>query len=257
MASQALLREFPEPGVALLTLNRPEHLNAVTMTLQEELDGVLSELEADPDVRCVVITGAGDRAFSAGYDVHEMAGWSEEELLDSLLRREPWIWHVATTPVPTIAALNGLAWGVGAIFATAVDVRIGCPATRLRFTAGSHGGANATWSLPRLVGRGIALELLMTAREVTAEEAERVGLLNRVVDASALIDSAVETARQIAENPVPGTRAIKQLVHEHEGRRLEERFEAENLLMRTDLRPRSVSELYADFLRDAGEVEQG
>lgn len=257
MASARLLRESPEPGVVLLTINRPEQLNAVTMELQEELDAVLTELEADPEIRCVVITGAGERAFSAGYDVHEMADWSEDELLASLQRREPWIWHFATTPLPMIAALNGIAWGVGAIFATAVDVRIGCPGTRLRFTAGSHGGANATWSLPRLIDRGIALELLMTAREVDADEAQRIGLLNHVVERSELIDSALATARLIARNPTAGTRAIKRLVREHEGRPLEERFEAENLAMRTDLRPKPVSELYAEFLADGGEPGTG
>ena len=248
MASTELLRELPEPGVALLTLNRPDRLNAVTMALQEELDEALTELESDPAVRCVVITGAGDRAFSSGYDVHEMADWSEEELLAGLERREPLIWHAASTPVPVIAAVNGITYGIGAIMATAFDLRIGCPDTVFRFTAGAHGGANATWSLPQLVGRGLASELLMTARDVGAEEARDIGLLNRVVDSSALIDTALEIARRISENPPPGTRAIKKLLREHDGRRLPDRFLAENLMMRGELRPRPISELYADFL---------
>src|SRR5262245_66676995 len=115
MASNELLRELVEPGVALLTLNRPVALNAVTMSLQEELDDALTELESDSEIRCIVLTGAGDRAFSAGYDVREMADWSEEELMAGLERREPWIWHAATTTVPLIVALNGITYGVGAI----------------------------------------------------------------------------------------------------------------------------------------------
>jgi 2-(1,2-epoxy-1,2-dihydrophenyl)acetyl-CoA isomerase len=255
MASAQLLREFPEPGVVLLTLNRPEQLNAVTMSLQEELDDALTKLESDPDVRCVVLTGAGDRAFSAGYDVREMANWSEEELLAGLERREPWIWHAATTPLPMIVALNGLTYGVGAIIATGADVRIGCPATVFKFTAGAHGGANATWTLPTIVGRGLAAELLMTARDVGSEEARDIGLLNRVVDSSVLLDTALNLARQIAENPPPGTRAIKRLLREHEGRTIADRFLAENLAMRGELRPRPISELYADFLKESGEAE--
>jgi 2-(1,2-epoxy-1,2-dihydrophenyl)acetyl-CoA isomerase len=250
MASDQLLVDRPETGVALVTLNRPEQLNAVTVAMQSELDTTLTEIESDPGVSCVVITGAGERAFSAGYDVHEMADWSAEDLRSSLERREPWIWHLAETPVPVIAALNGVTYGVGAILATAVDMRIGCPNTRLRFTAGSHGGANATWSLPPLVGRGMAAELLMTAREVEPEEAERIGLVNRVVDASALVDSALETATLIAANPRSGTRAIKRLLRERDGRSLHEALEAENLAMRTELAPRPISELYADFLGD-------
>jgi 2-(1,2-epoxy-1,2-dihydrophenyl)acetyl-CoA isomerase len=255
MASAQLLREFLEPGVAVLTLNRPEQLNAVTMSLQEELDDALTELESDADVRCVVLTGAGDRAFSAGYDVREMAEWSEEELLAGLERREPWIWHAATTPVPLIAALNGITYGVGAIIATGADIRIGCPKTVFKFTADAHGGANATWTLPTIVGRGLASELLMTARDVEAEEAHQIGLLNRVVDSSSLLDAAVDLARQIAENPPAGTRAIKRLLREHEGRTIADRFLAENLAMRGELRPRPISELYADFLEESGDAD--
>ena len=199
--------------------------------------------------------GAGDRAFCSGYDVHEMADWSEDELLASLERREPWIWHVATTPVPVIAALNGLTYGVGAIIATAVDVRVGCPATDFRFTAGAHGGANATWTLPAIVGKGIAGEPLMTAREVGAEESKEIGLLNRVVDASELLE-LLAIARQIADNPPAGPRAIKRLLREHTGSSLADRFEAENLAMRTELRPGPISNLYADFLEAPSEAKR-
>lgn len=247
-SGEELLVDHAGDGVAVITLNRADRMNAVTMELQNRLDDALTQLESDPEVRCVVLTGAGDRAFSAGYDVHEMAPWSSDELLLALLERERWIWHVATTPVPVIAALNGITYGVGAIIACAVDIRIGCPSTAFRFTAGAHGGANATWSLPSLVGRGKAAELLLTARVVEAPEAERIGLLDRVVGSGQLLEDALATAQAIAANPPAGTRAIKQLLREHVGRGLGERFVAENIAMRTTLRPRPVAELYEDFL---------
>jgi len=251
MSTDELLIDRPADGVAVLTLNRPEALNAVTMLLQRRLHETLAELGSDPGVRCIVLTGAGERAFSAGYDVHEMGPWSADELMLALLAREEWVWGVASHPQPIVAALNGLTYGVGAIMASSVDVRIGHPGTTWRFTAGQHGGANATWSLPSLVGRGRAAELLMTSRKVDAVEAERIGLLDRVVASpEQLLPAAIDTAAAIAASPPAGTRAIKRLLREHVGRTIEEAFVAENIAMRTELRPRPVGELYADFLAD-------
>lgn len=243
--SDELLVERTGDGVVVLTLNRPRAHNAVTMGLQAELDAALSSLEDDASVGAVVLTGAGERAFSAGYDLKEMADWDADELLDSLGRRETWLGHLAATPLPTVCALNGLAYGVGAIIASTVDVRIGGPASVLRFTAGAHGGANATWSLPAIVGPARAAELLMTARPIAPDEAERIGLLNRLVGAGEVLDAAVETARLIAANPPGGVRAIKELVRASAGRTREEAFAAENLVMRTTLRPRPIREVYA------------
>jgi 2-(1,2-epoxy-1,2-dihydrophenyl)acetyl-CoA isomerase len=258
MAEDELLVDRPAPGVVVLTLNRPERLNAVTLGLQRTLDHALSELSEDADVRCLILTGAGDRAFSAGYDVHEMAGWDADELLLVLLEREQLIWNVSACPLPIIAALNGVVYGVGAIMASAVDFRIGTAGTVWRFTAGEHGGANATWSLPGLVGRSRAAELLMTSRSVAAAEAERIGLLDRVVDGrDALLPVALELAEAIAANPPAATRAIKQLLREHVGRTVEDNFIAENLKMRTALRPRPVGELYADFLAGRERPDMG
>lgn len=240
-----LLVDRAADGVAVVTLNRPDTLNAITMELQRELDSALTQLEDEEAVRCLVLTGAGDRAFSSGYDLREMAAWSADDLLLAMIERETWIWHVATSPLPTIAALNGVTFGAGAIIASAVDIRFGCAATRLRFTAAAYGGANATWSLPSVVGRARAAELLLSAREVDAAEAEAIGLLNRVVPTDRLLDSAVELAHQIASNPPAGTRAVKRLLREHAGRSLSDRYAAENLAMRTELRPRPISELYA------------
>jgi len=250
MTSSDLLCERPEPGVALLTLNRPERLNAVTMSLQEQLDARLSELESDGETRCIILTGAGDRAFSAGYDIHEMSAWSADELLQALPTREQHIAHLGATDLPIVIALNGLAYGIGAVIASLGDIRIGAVDSVLSFSSARQGGAQATWSLPSLVGRGRASELLLTARKVSAADAAQIGLLNQVVAGDDLRGAAIATAAAIADNPPVTTRAIKRLLREHVGQSLEARFAAENTAMHTELRPRAVGEIYADFLGD-------
>jgi 2-(1,2-epoxy-1,2-dihydrophenyl)acetyl-CoA isomerase len=233
-------------GVAVITLSAPERRNAVTMEMQAGLDAALVQADAD-DVRAIVLTGAGDRAFSAGYDLAEMDGWSADALLLGLLERERWIWRFSTQPIPIVAAVGGVAYGWGAITATACDLRIGSADSVIRFSSARFGGANATWTLPQLIGRGRAAELLMTARPVPAEEAERIGLLNRVAaEGEDLLDVALESARLIAANPANGIRAIKRLLREHDGRSFHDRFIAENLVMRTELRPHAAPPLPAN-----------
>ncbi|MCW3041612.1 MAG: crt 17 [Solirubrobacterales bacterium] len=244
MSSDELLVTRGGDGISVVTLNRPASLNAITMSLQERLDDVISTVENDGYTRCLVVKGAGGRAFSSGYDLHEMAAWSADDLLLRLLERERWVWHFATASVPIVVALGGVAYGAGAILASAADIRVGSTETRIKFTAAAYGGANATWTLPALVGRGAAAELLLTARTVHAEEAEAMGLLNRVVDPDTLDDASTELAEQIAANPAAGTRAIKRLLREHSGRSVEDCFVTENLLMRTDLRPEPIVETY-------------
>ncbi|WP_051471217.1 enoyl-CoA hydratase/isomerase family protein [Patulibacter minatonensis] len=239
-----LLLDRLDDGVVLLTLNRPDSLNAITMAMQSDLDEAIGELETEDDVRAVVITGAGERAFSAGYDLHEMADWSADELLLCLIKRERWLWHLVETRLPIVAALNGLSFGAGAIISAGVDLRVGCPETKVRFTAASYGGANATWCLPPLVGSGRAAELLLTARVLEAVEAEQIGFLNALVAQKDVVSCAVRMASAVAANPPEGTQAIKRLMREHRGRDTQDRFEAENLVMRTDLRPRPISEVY-------------
>lgn len=232
----------------MVTLNRPAALNAVTLACQRMLDDVLTELNGDRDVRCIVLTAVGDRAFCAGYDLHEMADWDEDQMMRALVAREELIWRWVSTPLPVIVALNGIAYGFGAILASAVDIRFGCSEATMRFTAGRYGGANATWLLPDLVGRGRATEILMSARPVTSSEAERIGLLDRVLPRPELLPAALETATVIASYPPAGVRAIKRLVREHEGHTVERRFAAENHAMRTELRPGRIRDLYDGFL---------
>jgi len=236
------------PGVALLTLNRPGARNALDTDLQRRLDRELRSLEADPAIRCLVFTGAGDAAFSAGYDIHELARLSPDEVTLALLQREEWMWRYASLRVPTIAAVNGVAHGAGALLACALDIRLGCERSDFRFTAGAYNGANATWSLPLLVGLPRAKELLFTSRRVDAATAERIGLINRVVPSGALLDEALALAAEIAANPPGGVAETKRLLHAGPGKGLQDRYEAENVVMRTTLRPKPMPELFARFL---------
>src|SRR5205814_8493728 len=199
MAYEYILSERLD-GVALITLNRPEKLNALSFPLMQELGDALTGFEEDDGIKAVILTGAGDRAFSAGADIHEMAGLSSEELAARGEVRGRATWHIATFVKPLIGAINGLAYGGAALLSSTLDLRIGCERTAFRFLAASYGRVNSTWSLPLLVGLPKAKELLYTGRVVAPEEAERIGLLNQDVPATRLIDTCLEIGQMIATN---------------------------------------------------------
>jgi enoyl-CoA hydratase/carnithine racemase len=216
MAYEFILSERMH-DVALITLNRPEKLNALSFGLVRELDEALTEFEKDDAVKAVILTAAGERAFSAGADIHEMAGLSSEELAQRQAFRSEATWHVATFAKPLIGAINGLAYGGAALLSSSLDLRIGCEKTQFRFLAASYGRVNSTWSLPLLVGLPKAKELLYTGRVVAAEEAERIGLLNQIVPAARLVETAVEIGQMIAKNDARMVQGIKRLLHEQIG----------------------------------------
>ena len=139
-------------GAAIITLNRPDKLNALSFPLMQEVDHALTEWEEDDAVKAVIITGAGDRAFSAGADIHEMADLSSEELAKRTERRGEITWHIADYAKPIIGAINGLAYGGAALLSSSLDFRIGCEKTQFRFLAASYGRVNSTWSLAMAVG---------------------------------------------------------------------------------------------------------
>src|SRR5213075_42862 len=153
-------------GCALITLNRPEKLNALSFGLMSELGHALTEYEADDAIKAAILTGAGDRAFSAGADIHEMAGLSSEELAERSDIRGRISWHIANYSKPLIGAINGLAYGGAALLSSSLDLRIGCEKTQFRFLAASYGRVTSTWSLPALVGVPKAKELLYTGGPV-------------------------------------------------------------------------------------------
>jgi enoyl-CoA hydratase/carnithine racemase len=247
MAYEFILTEHFD-GAAVITLNRPDKLNALSYPLVRELDDALTQYEADADIKAVILTGAGDRAFSAGADIHEMAGLSAEELAARQEVRGRATWHVATFGKPLIGAINGLAYGGAALLSSTLDLRIGCERTAFRFLAASYGRVNSTWSLPLLVGLPKAKELLYTGRIVAAEEAERIGLLNQVVPAARLLDTALETAQMIAKNDARMVQGIKRLLHEEIGMGWRQRYDSEEEARATWLAAGHPRDGFKDFL---------
>ena len=252
MTYQNILAETVEGGVGVVTLNRPAVLNALSYDLARELDEALTGFEDDANIRCVVVTGAGEKAFSAGADIKEMAAADPQVLAERQRDRSKWTWHLANLKVPTIGAMNGLAYGGGAVLASSLDLRIGCERSRFRFLAASYGRLNSTWSLPVLVGWPRAKELLYTARVVEAEEAAQIGLLNKIVPADALREAALEMGRQIAANTPEMVQGIKWLLHEDLGRSWKEMYEAERTALSSTHRPPPVAEGFAEFLSRKG-----
>jgi 2-(1,2-epoxy-1,2-dihydrophenyl)acetyl-CoA isomerase len=241
-----------QDGIALITLNRPEKLNALSFELMRELDTELTQIETDDTVQVVILTGTGERAFSAGADIHEMAGLSAEELSARQAFRNGATWHIASFAKPVIGAINGLAYGGAALLSSTLDLRIGCERTAFRFLAASYGRVNSTWSLPLLVGLPKAKELLYTGRVVHAEEAEKIGLLNQVVPAAKLLDSAFDMARMIAANDGRMVQGIKRLLHEDIGLGWRERYENEEQARATWLTSSHPREGFKDFLSRKG-----
>src|SRR5215813_1363772 len=251
MGYEYILTERLE-GVALITLNRPEKLNALSFGLVRELDEELTRLEDDDAIKAVILTGAGDRAFSAGADIHEMAGLSSEELARRSDTRGRISWHIASYTKPLIGAINGLAYGGAALLSSSLDLRIGCEKTQFRFLAASYGRVNSTWSLPALVGMPKAKELLFTGRAVGVEEAERIGLLNQVVPSAKLIESAVEMGQMIAKNDARMVQGIKRLLHEGMGMDWQERYDLEDEARATWLTSGHPRDGFKDFLARKG-----
>lgn len=185
------LRLDVRDGIGTLTLHRPAQRNALNAALLRELEGVLTHWERDESVRAIVLTGSGDKAFAAGADIAEVAQWTVQDGLAAAMQRLND--RIENCPKPTLAALNGAALGGGLELAMACDLRIaaehatlGLPETAL----GVLPGAGGTQRLSRLVGAGRALEMVLTGRALSADQAERYGLVTSVVPADQLLPTA-------------------------------------------------------------------
>ena len=251
MTYQNILTERIEK-IAVLTMNRPEKLNALSYELACELDEELTKLENDDDVRAVILTGAGPRAFSAGGDIMQMVKSTQEEMAARTEVRREANWHLATFTKPIIGAINGLAYGAGAQLTTMLDIRIGCEHAEIQFLAAKYGRANSTWSLPLVVGMPKAKELLYTGRPVKAEEAERIGLLNQVVPCAKLREASIAMAKQISENDPRMVQGIKRLLNDDVGLGWRERFDAEQNARKNKLKANSPREGFKAFLERKG-----
>jgi len=239
-------------NVALITLNRPEKLNALSYELAADLDQELGQIESDDGIRCVVLTGSGPRAFSSGGDIMQMVKSTPEEMAARTEKRREMNWHLATFTKPIIGAINGIAYGAGAQLTTMVDVRIGCEHAEIQFLAAKYGRANSTWSLPLVVGMPKAKELLFTGRPIKAEEALSIGLLNQVVPCAQLREASLAMAQQIAANDARMVQGIKKLLDEGVGAPWRERFDNEQNARKTKLKANSPREGFRAFLEKKG-----
>lgn len=214
------LYEQDEKGIATITLNRPERLNALTFEVYRELTDTFAALRDEGDVRVVVITGAG-RAFCSGGDVHDIIGELFSRDIEGLLEFTRMtcelIQNIRALPKPVIASLNGTTAGAGACIALASDLRIASENARIAFLFVKVGLAGtdmlASYLLPRVVGLSKATEILYTGDFVTAAEAERMGLYNRVVPADQLQTATREFAERLARGPAFALGKTKEMLN--------------------------------------------
>jgi 2-(1,2-epoxy-1,2-dihydrophenyl)acetyl-CoA isomerase len=223
-----------EDGVAFVTLDRPDVLNAFDEVLGRELLDVIGAASSNEEIRCIVMTGAG-RAFSAGEDLgalmsHYEAGRAPDHAAILSARYNPLIRALRGAPKPIVAAVNGVAAGAGASIALACDFRVASQNAKLVFAFTKVGlvpDSAAAWLLARMVGEATALELVTTGRTVTADEALKLGLFTSVVAPDELDDSARALATGLARGPVLALALTKKLVLGALDRSLDEQLAAE------------------------------
>jgi enoyl-CoA hydratase/carnithine racemase len=221
-------------GVVTLTLNRPDRLNALTFDVYVELRDVFRQLDVEPGVRAVVITGAG-KAFCSGGDVHDIIGALFDRdfkgLLDFTRLTGDLVLAIRQCRRPVVAALNGTVAGAGAVIAAASDFRIGAESAKIAFLFTKVGlsGADmgAAWLLPRIVGLGHATDLLMTGDFIDAAEAHRIGLYHRVVPDGEVLPAARALAERLARGPSFSLEITKDALNREAAMTLESAIEAE------------------------------
>lgn len=212
---QTLIYEKKE-NIGVLTINRPQRMNAISNELTSELKKFLDEIENDDELRVLVITGAGDKAFVAGADINELV--DRDALIGRRVsrQRQEIFSRIENLHVPAIAAINGYALGGGLELALACSIRVcsdkaqfGAPEVKLGIIPGDGG----TQRLPRLVGLGRAMEMILTGDFIDAEEAYRIGLVNKIVPHEELMEKAMELAKKIASRPPLAVRYAKEAVN--------------------------------------------
>ena len=226
--------EIDSPGIATITLNRPERLNALTFEVYRELTDTLAAMKNERTIRVVVITGAG-RAFCSGGDVHDIIGELFDRNIEGLLEFTRMtcelVQNIRSLPQPVIASLNGTTAGAGACIALAADIRVASEEAKIAFLFVKVGlsGADmgAAYLLPRVVGLSKATELLYTGDFVSAAEAERIGLYNKVVSADQLTSATREFAERLARGPAFALAKTKEMLNRELFSNLETALESE------------------------------
>ena len=243
-------------GVAILTMNRPEQLNAMSQQLSAELHEAVTRMSEDDEVGCIVITGAGTRAFSAGGDIHEQREDDKKYTQAALDARNAvrarGSYEISACAKPTIGMINGLAYGGAGVLASSLDMRVGCEHAAFRFLAAAYGRINSTWTLPNQVGWPVAKELLFSGRIVEAEEAHRIGLLNHLVPCAQLRDKTMWLATMIVKNRRESVMGVKALLLRDMGCNLEEQWANEREYTTQVVRGAKAEAAFPEFIARKG-----
>ena len=213
MTYETILAEKND-GVGVITLNRPEAMNALSEALMKEMTSALDDFEADADIGCILLTGS-EKAFAAGADIKEMQSKSYmDAYLEDFISRN---WErVTTCRKPTVAAVAGYALGGGCELAMMCDFIICADTAKFgqpEITLGVLPGAGGSQRLTRLVGKSKAMEMCLTGRMMDADEAERAGLVSRIVPADELLEDAMKTAAKIAAMSRPAAMMVKESIN--------------------------------------------
>ena len=215
MAYENIIFQIDE-SIATISFNRPKALNALNCALLEEFSQALDEIAADENIRVLVLTGAGDKSFVAGADITELATYNALGAKNFSRNSHNIVTKLQELPIAVIAAVNGFALGGGTEIAIAFDfiyasenAKFGQPEINLGLIPGLGG----TQRLPRLIGMNMAKELVFTGKMISAAEAEKIGLANKVVPADQLMEEVMKTAREIASKGKVSLRAAKQAIN--------------------------------------------
>jgi len=215
MSPETLLVETAD-AIATITLNRPRVHNALNATMLRELDETVTALAADSAIRVILLRGAGEKAFAAGADIGELAAIEAANAIQFAERAQRIFRRIETLPKPVIAVINGHALGGGCELAMACTLRIAAETARIgqpEIRLGILPGYGGTQRLPRLVGRGAALKIMLTGQPIDAHEALRIGLVDEVLPAEHLELRAIELARTLAEQPPLAVAALLDAVN--------------------------------------------
>ncbi len=245
----------PDTGVVTITLDRPDRLNALTFEVYRELRDTFRALDTEPGVGAILLTGKG-RAFCTGGDVEEIIGPLLERdyrgLLEFTRNTGEVIANMLRCRRPIVGALNGTVAGAGAVLASACDIRIASSEARIAFlfTRVGLSGADmgAAWLLPRLVGLGRAMEILMSGEFLSADEAHRIGLYNRIVEPERLAEEARGWAERLARGPSFGLEITKKMVLRESSMDLESALAAETEIQAACMEDPNFREAYEAFV---------
>jgi enoyl-CoA hydratase len=260
MSYSHILFERTDDAIALLTINRPQKLNALNRAVIEELDQAFREVAESPGIKGLIITGAGEKAFIAGADISEFSATAPVEMRQLSARGQAVFRRLETMGKPSIAAVNGFALGGGLELAMSCTLRIASPNAKLgqpEVKLGLIPGYGGTQRLPRMIGRGKALELLLTGEPVDAAEALRIGLVNQIAPQDELLVQCRALLKKIFENAPLAVALSMEMVDAGLNCSLEEGLRAESLAFGLAAATQDRSEGAAAFLEKRKPVFTG